>query len=243
MSPSVFSSESELSRIAEALAAYARMPLTAKSIPGAWMEAVLAEVRGGEALPTYDFVDVVKREDKIGWQVKSTLRKTPITWKRAKLPNIQPLIDESLKDEDACQELGDAVINFCNEHVAASIDKYELNEIGYSRLIVDAKGATYFEKAIATSDNPKVFLPEEFYWEWSKPKVTRSGGKEQLRSLHGFLRESENRWFAWHGLGENQLHFTGERFWHPPQESDHRISFAIGREKLSIGEFAKRLVD
>ena len=243
MSPSVLSSEFELSRIAEALAAYVRIPLTAKGIPGAWMEAVLAEVRDGEVLPTYDFVDVIKREDKIGWQVKSTLRKTPITWKRVKLPNIQPLITKSLNNGGACQELGDAIINFCNEHVAESIDKYQLNEIGYSRLIVDEEGATYFERSIATADNPEVFLPEDFCWKWSERKVTKSGGKEQLSSLHGFLRESKDRWFAWHGLGENQLHFTGERFWHPPQESDHRISFTIGEGKLSIGEFTQRLSD
>ena len=45
------------------------------------MEANLKEVRGGdtEVLHTYDFVDVISRSEKIGWQVKSTKSTTPVT--------------------------------------------------------------------------------------------------------------------------------------------------------------------
>ena len=42
-----------------------------KSVPGSVLETILAEVRGGDALPTYDFVDVINRDSKVGWQVKS----------------------------------------------------------------------------------------------------------------------------------------------------------------------------
>ena len=42
------------------------------------------QLRQGEVLGTYDFVDVIKRGSKCGWQVKSTKESTPVTWKRAK---------------------------------------------------------------------------------------------------------------------------------------------------------------
>ena len=52
----------------------------------------------------------------------------------------------SLKSEAARQELGNTIINFCNEHAQRSLADYGLQEIGYARLILHGDGkVTYFE--------------------------------------------------------------------------------------------------
>lgn len=116
--------------IGRVLSAYMRLPLSSDTIPGSIMEALLAYVREGTMLGKYDFVDVIKPELKCGWQVKSTKAGTPVTWKRAKIPNRKKLISESRKSKKGLQELGDAIIDFCNEHVQASLNTYELEQIG-----------------------------------------------------------------------------------------------------------------
>jgi hypothetical protein len=231
----IFSSEDQLKKIANILTGYLKLPFSKDSIPGTLMEDVIGSVRTGKVLNTYDFVDVIKKDDKVGWQVKSTKASTPVTWKRAKIPNAEPLISASHQNLEGSQLLGNAIIKFCNDHVMESLKLYDLTEIGYSRLIVHNDGSlTYFEKLLCDRSNPKIFNEEEFIWKWSRPKKTIK--KEQLPSLHGFNKTTRGKWFAWHGLGENQLHFSGEKVWWP-QDDNHKIDFSFPSSRLSLQQF------
>ena len=219
------------------LAVYVRMPFVLPTIPGSLMESILAHVRGGTVLNTYDFVDVIRRDIGIGWQIKSTKAGTPVTWKRAKIPNASALIDVSMQSDLGLQALGDAIVEFCNEHASESMSTYELSKIGYSRLILhDAGRVTYFERLLCSHDDPDVFDPTDFAWQWSTPKVTVK--KEQLRALHGIHLATGKKWWAWHGLGENQLHFYGESTWWPSKDSPHTFSFQLPapESRLSFSE-------
>ena len=235
---SCFSSADELSRIRDLLVNYRRLPFSPDSVPGAIMESVLAHVRGATVLKTYDFVDVVRPQDRVGWQVKSTKAATPVTWKRAKIPGQPALIKSSQESAAGCQQLGDAIIAFCNEHAAASLQAYDIDEIGYCRLLVHDDGsATYFERILCTRAAPTVFSAENFEWGWSKPKVTKK--KEQLPALHGIHKPSGEKWWAWHGLGENQLHFSGEKVWWPAVGAPNSLTFHLpsDEQKMSLEEF------
>jgi len=188
------------------------------------MEAVLAKVRGGTRLNTYDFVDVVNIHTSCGWSVKSTMAGTPVTWKRAKLPNQVALIDASHQSAEGLQQLGDAIIGFCNDHIRESFGLYGLNEIGYARLVLFPDGRIqYFERELCRRENPYVFDSSDFRWSWSEPK--RTVKKEQLPALHGVHIPTNKKWWAWHGLGENQLHFSGEGSWWPEVDSPHSVCF------------------
>jgi len=229
----VFSSADQLNEISSVLIKYARLPFFVGKIPGAIMEAVLASVRGGEVLQTYDFVDVIKREERVGWQVKSTMHSTPVTWKRAKIPDSDALVEASRRGPTEIQALGDAIINFCNDHALESLRLYDLNEIGYARLILRPDNrVTYFEKSLCTRADPRVFIPEEYEWRWSTPKVTVK--KEQLQALHGYHRETNTKCWAWHGLGENQLHFSGEGRWWPADRDHNSVTFTLPNEDMQI---------
>ena len=57
--------------------------------------------------------------------------------KRAKIANSSELISESFKSDEALSILGNSIIDFCNEHAKESILHYNLDAIGYSRLIVN----------------------------------------------------------------------------------------------------------
>lgn len=214
MSPSqVFSSDEQLGQVGELLQNYFRLPFATSSIPGAYAETVLARVRQGEVLNTYDFADVIAQEGGYGWQMKSTKVDTPVTWKRAKIPNAAALIQASQNSEDGVQALGRAVIDFCNEHVHESMRLYKLREIGYARVLVRATEIVYFERLLLDDPEGLLFDPGDFVWRWSEPKKTQK--KEQLPALHGVHHESGVKWWAAHLLGENQLHFSGERVWWP----------------------------
>lgn len=190
------------------------------------MERVLAHVRGGKVLKKYDFVDVMSSNERTGWQVKSTKENTPVTWKRAKIPNAGKLIKASHKSPIGRQKLGNAIIDFCNQHVINSLQKYDLTEIGYCRLIIHDSGeVTYFERRLCTRSHPRLFDPTEFEWKWSKQKKTKK--KEQLPALHGYHKAIGQKWWAWHGKGENQLHFSGERNWWPHGGDNHAITFRL----------------
>ena len=232
MTDTLYSTPGQLQEIRNAVAAYLRLPFADDAIPGRIMESILKYVRGGKVLNTYDFVDVI--HGTVGWQVKSTKMNTPVTWKRAKIPDADRLIDESEKSNKAVQKLGDSILDFCNQHVSDSIEKYNLDEIGYARLIVDVKSKkiTYFERAIASKGDPRVFNTSDFLWRWSEPK--RTFKKEQLPALHGVEKKTGNKCFAWHGRGENQLHFSGESLWWPTDE-EHACTFKFPRddERLS----------
>jgi len=238
MPSSVYSNSQQLSLIKTILTRYIRLPFTVSTIPGAIMEAVFAHVRGGRVLNTYDFVDVVKTTDRLGWQVKSTKEGTPVTWKRAKIPNAEELIARSRRSAAGRQRLGNAIIDFCNQHALESLRTYELNQIGFARLIIHDDGSvTYFERLLCTRENPQVFDPQDFKWRWSTPKKTVK--KEQLSALHGIHRRTGKKWWAWHGLGENQLHFSGEHNWWPKKNNGHALTFRFPTEdeKISLDGF------
>ncbi|MGA8765300.1 MAG: hypothetical protein WB562_20700, partial [Candidatus Sulfotelmatobacter sp.] len=157
--------------MARILKNYIRLPFSPINIPGAVMEGVLGHVRKGEVLRTYDFVDVVDRKAGLGWQVKSTLAGTPVTWKRAKIPERLELITASEESDEGLQALGNAIIDFCNRHAQESLDLYGLKQIGYARLVIHESGdAMYFERLLCTREAPRIFEPEEFSWRWSSPK-------------------------------------------------------------------------
>lgn len=232
--PAIFSTPIQLKRLGEILSKYARLPFSKDSIPGAVLEGALAHVRGGEVLNTYDFVDVIRREDRCGWQVKSTKSGTPVTWMRAKIPNSQTLIAASLSTAAGLQTLGDTIINFSNAHVLASIERYDLNDIGYSRLILFPDGrVVYFERLLCARSAPRIFNPGDFVWRWSPPKKTIK--KEQLPALHGFYRPTGRKWWAWHGRGENQLHFSGDSDWWPTPADPHAVTFSFPTAADRIG--------
>lgn len=237
----IYSTPQQLVELQNILIGYLRLPFAADSVPGSLMEHILGTIRHAKVLNTYDFIDVYDDKQNIGWQVKATKDSTPITWKRAKIPNEQILIENSrnskLSETDrnlALQKLGNAIINFCNEHIQHSFDTYNLDEIGYARLIVKQHELIYFEKLLCTKNQPILFQPDEFKWYWSIPK--QSTKKEQLPALHGIHIPSNNKWFAWHGLGENQLHFNGEKTWWE-NNSHNKIIFPFPKNRLTQKEF------
>jgi hypothetical protein len=240
----IFSSEAARIEISKALTGYLKLPFSGDSVPGSLVENVIGSVRGANVLNTYDFVDVVSVDDKVGWQVKSTKDKTPVTWKRAKITGSASLVKESHKSDEALQDLGNRIIRFCNDHAEESIVKYGLAAIGFSRLIVHGHGKiTYYERQLCTADDPRVFSEEDFTWHWSTPKKMKKEGKEQLPALHGTHVSTGKKWFAWHGLGENQLHFSGESEWWPGPSNDHHINFSFPETRLSQDELMQLLKD
>lgn len=240
----IFSTPEQLEKIAEYLTAYMKIPFFQDdTIPGKIMEKIISLVHSANQLATYDYVDVCKIGS-IGWQVKSTKDDTPLTWKRAKISNAEKMILASETSEVARQELGDAIIDFCNRHAHESLELYNLKEIGYSRLIMFHDGtAIYFEKLISSKNSPDIFNKDDYKWEWSIPKKIIK--KEQLPALHGINKNTNKKSFAWHGRGENQLHFSGEKEWWPdiirPTEAGvinyskdgHAIAFKLASEKIS----------
>jgi len=237
---SIFSTPDQLARIGLILSRYIRLPVSTDTIPGAFLESVLAHVRGGRVLPTYDYIDVHQASERVGWSIKSTRSVTPVTWKRAKIANKEALIQASFQSATAVQALGDEIMEFCNVHARASLRDYNLNEIGYARLIVFPAGEVlYFERQLCSLAQPNIFDPTDFEWRWSVQKVTST--KEQLRALHGIHKATGKKWWAWHGLGENQLHFSGEGAWWPAKNDPHAVTFRFPTEgeKLSFD----RLVD
>ena len=240
--PSIFSTREHLQEISQSLQTFARLPISSTTIPGAVMEDILASVRGGSVLKTYDFVDVIDPTNAIGWQVKSTKQNTPVTWKRVKLPNSTAMIERSQKDKTSIQNLGNAIITFCNDHGRESLERYGLKSIGYARLIIHTnRTATYFERELITTEHPLIFNPNDFTWTWSKPKRTKA--KEQLSALHGLHTPSDRKWFAWHGQGENQLHFSGESAWWPSRDDPRAITLTLPKasEKIDLRTLARLL--
>ncbi len=240
---SIFSNREDLRAVVDRLYTYLRLSFAGYSIPGNMAEFVLAEVRGGESLCTYDFVDVISSGRNVGWQVKSTRSTTPVTWKRAKLENQQELMRRS-ETPTGVQDLGDRILEFCNAHAIESLEKYDLEEIGYARLVAHQdRTITYFERRLISRVQPTLFEPRDFTWKWSKSKTRRPGAKEQLSALHGFS-DSGDKWFAWHGRGENQLHFCGESTWWPSSGDRHSLTFRLPepRERVSLDTLSKLLV-
>ena len=222
------SSDPTIDAIADQIASYFRLPFATESLPGWFAEAAIAEHHGGRILSTRDFVDVISNCDtvdgkEIGWQVKSTKASTTLTWKRAKISGSTELIQESDKTGDT-QTLGNMIIDACNLHAQKSLEKYGLARIKYARVISAPGQVTYFQRDLIDAENPTLFDASEFEWEWSESQ--EGSDSERLRALHGY-RKSRNRderekWFKWHGRGENQLHFVGEKCWWPGYDSGTR---------------------
>jgi hypothetical protein len=204
------------------------------------MEGTLAQVRDATRLGRYDFIDVVKETERVGWQVKSTAQSTPVTWKRAKVEGRNDLIRASESGPDGRQALGNTIIDFCNAAVARDFERYEIDHILYSRLIIHANGtATYFEKEIATRQKPQVFKAADFEWHWTEQRTGLK--KEQLSAFHGIHKRSGKKWWAWHGRGENQLHFSGESEWWPESSDPHSINFELPTERFALDELLEFL--
>ncbi len=215
----IYSTKEQLEKIAGYLTAYMKIPyFQDDTIPGKVMEKIISLVHSGEQLATYDYVDVCKRGD-VGWQVSET-------------------------SDEARQKLGNAIIDFCNQHAHESLALYNLDEIGYARLIMFDDGtAIYFERLISTKASPDIFNKDDFTWEWSTPKEALK--KEQLPALHGTNVHTKKKAFAWHGRGENQLHFSGEKDWWPViewpnevgvlnfSEDNHAMAFKLSSDKLA----------
>lgn len=243
----VFSSPVQLEKIAEYLCAYMRIPyFQDDTIPGKVMEKIISLVHDAKQLATYDYVDVC-RDGIVGWQVKSTKDDTPLTWKRAKIADSASLIKESEAGVAGSRKLGNAIIDFCNQHAAASITTYKLDKIGLARLIMLKNNyAVYYEKVLCTKEQPAIFNCSDYEWHWSTPKQTTK--KEQLPALHGINKHTGQKDFAWHGRGENQLHYSGERSWWPQIElptkagtinfssDNHAIAFKLPSSKVSWDE-------
>ena len=163
---SLLSSRVELESICSAVRTCLRLPFfdQGANVPGALLEAVIGEVRESEVLATYDFVDVIRREAKVGWQVKSTKDTTPVTWKRAKIPDRDRMIHESEGSPTGLQALGDAILTFCNDHARESLERYGLDAIGFSRLVRSENAIFYYERELCNQDDHRVFAPEDFEW-------------------------------------------------------------------------------
>ncbi len=204
----------DVEAIADRISSFFKLPFASDTIPGGFAEALIADHYGGEVLATYDFVDVICTKKQIGWQIKSTKAATPVTWKRAKIEGSAALIRDSDLRGDT-EILGTKIIETCNEHAQESFNKYDLMEIRYARIISSSDRFTYFEKSLIDKNNQFLFDPSDYTWKWAKPK--RGKSKEQLPALNGF--RNQEKWFAWHGRGENQLHFTGEKNWWPSVDS------------------------
>lgn len=243
----LFSDEKDLDRIQKILTALLKLPLTDHTISGDLMERVFAHVRGAEVLRTYDFVDIIDRTKRIGWQVKSTMASTPVTWIRGKISDREAMITRSEQGETGLKALGDAILAYCNDHIWHSgFDKYDLDHIGYIRLIVFPDGTLrYFERHLCSRDEPILFSPENYSWVWSKQKNAKA--KEQLSALHGYFEDQsgtvKRKHWAWHGRGENQLHFSGEGEWWPSPAEPHSREFKFPSEgKLGFDDLVRLLL-
>lgn len=243
----LFSSADDLDRIQKILTALLRLPLTEHTISGDLMERVFAHVRSAEVLRTYDFVDVIDRQKKIGWQVKSTMAATPVTWIRGKISNRESMISESEKSDKGMKALGASILDYCNDHILHSgFEKYDLDHVGYIRLIVFPDGTLrYFERYLCSRDKPVLFDSKLYSWQWSVQKKAKS--KEQLSALHGFFNdqsgEPPRKHWAWHGRGENQLHFSGEGEWWPNDKDSHSREFKFPRDgKLDFDDLVRLLL-
>ncbi len=237
----LFSTKKELKEIANILSGYLKLNIGDNIIPGSIMENTISSVRKAEVLKTYDFVDVICEERKIGWQVKSSKEKTALTWKRVKLPDSAKAIQDSKSSKKELQRLGDMIIDYCNKNAFDCFEKYSIDELGFSRLIMNKDGSlTYYERILCSKDSPMIFKKEDFIWKWSHQR--KQNKKESLPGLNGINIHTGEKWFAWYGLGENQLHFYGEKTWRPELESnENTIKFKAPKDKMSSKELMKLL--
>jgi len=62
--PLKLSNKTQIDALTNIIHQYLRLPLRDDTMPGSFFEGVLAHLRGGVRLNTYDFVDVVNRKEK-----------------------------------------------------------------------------------------------------------------------------------------------------------------------------------
>lgn len=233
----MYLTEEQLQKLGSYLKAYLKLPVASGDrVPGEDFEKIVAAAINGEALGKKDFVDVLTFDKRWGKQTKSGIYGNNIIWKRAKIDNSEQLVLESKNSISAAQQLGKLLIDQCNEHIIDSINKYNLDGITYSRLIIKEPDILeYFEKFLCTKNDPIVFESKDIYWKWSNTK--KSLKKEYLPALHGInIKTGETIW-QWNGLGDNQLNFPGEKLWWPKNRTI--FTFPNDNEKVS---FEKLLV-
>ena len=93
----LFLTPAQLAELKTLIHNFLRLPFGYKLVPGNLLEEMIAQVRGEKAvrLAAYDFVDVIDKEKRVGWQVKSLNHDTPVTWIRAKIAGKSDLISAS----------------------------------------------------------------------------------------------------------------------------------------------------
>lgn len=239
------SSSGQLDELQSLIKTYWLLPEIFRSphISGSFMERALAHARGGEALATYDFIDVLCDDKTIGFQVKATKDTTVVTWMRAKIPNKQSLVTASQVSDsqlraDSLQKLGDTIIDFVNKKIEKSFRKYKkVHSIHYARVRHISTGRVeYVEAPLCNRSSMILFDKDDFSWEWRKNKDLEAkiakansidplikndieapnpseASQEVISSLQGIYNPTGEVWWAWHGKSDNQLHFPGEAEW------------------------------
>ena len=270
------SSTQQMEELQKFVNAYWLLPEMFRSpyISGAFVERALAEVRGGKALPTYDFIDVLCDDGKTGFQVKATKGTTTITWMRAKIHHKQALIAASQRasepeHSEGLQALGDAIIDFANEKISKSFRAYKkVENIHYARLKLLSGGRVeYTEAPLCTREKPVLFKKEDFTWAWRQERASETQSLEMedplettdienapqdidevISSLQGTHIPTKERWWAWHGKSDNQLHFPGESKWlelifaeHGLKKEDHQRIYTLPTTSLTSHTLIERL--
>ena len=248
-----FSTPEQLERIKQTLCSYHMLPFSGTRIPGDVLEGVLAHVRGGDLLGKYDFVDVLQRSEGVGWQVKSTRHRSPLTWMRADFRRRSELVAEADAERDEgrkrelVQALGDSVIEYANASIRDSFTKYGLQQVMFCHLVLMPENrAMYYEKLLAVEGEEELFRATDFMLSWREPRPGRAnrnadpddpGAAEQLPSLRGRHVPTDQDWFAWYGRKGGQLHFLlEEKIWWPPESGAHRIDFDLPAERFKMDE-------
>ena len=217
----IYSSKEELEKIANAIIKYFNAPFSRENVPGPVLEEIIEECKGWPALGGIDFVDNLSPNGNCGVQCKSgstrrwsleknkwLFRQRP--WGRITIPlSKRILIDESYINPILLQELGDSVIDTFNDKIKFSIEKYNLDEIGYIGLVFNPNSTfQYYERSICLRNNPILFDKKDFRWEWSIPKK-----ETDSPVLKGINIKTNQVWVRWKAHGDTQLDFMGAEFW------------------------------
>ncbi len=253
----LLSTRPQLEQIRDTINNYLRLPLFrdyASGIPGYLLEYAVATARGAVILPTKDFVDVVLPSAQLGWQVKSLLEHSPLTWKRVPLKGDKTRLIAGATTSPGLKKLGDAIIQDCNLKARGSLNldfknnlrarnlvgtrKLQLSEIGYSCLMVfpDRNKATYFERLLITTNKPDLFNPEDYVW--NSPEMEEKQSADNVsRSAYVGRYINGRKHFSWHGkTNDHQVHFEGDIDWRNEASEDNKIEFDLPTAQDYIDE-------
>jgi len=223
----ILSTPEQLKEIEECIKCYLTTPFSSMAKLGNELEDIIAYVRGGVVNSAFSFADVII--DRVGWQIK-TSSSYVIIWKRISFPNQTDLIEKSKINP---QELGNMLLNNCNEHVEKCAIKYNLDLFVYSRLITSKNGMfSYFERPV----DKILFSPEMFYWKW--------GERNDYPTFAGYHVVTGEKWFSWSGMKDNQFRFMGEHNWHLTDNHPNKHTFHVDmKNKMSFGEYKTLLLN